>query len=421
MTLPASRSFPDWLAYIEQLHPQNIEMGLARIMPVFQRLGIRFDCPVITVGGTNGKGSTCAMLEAILMAAGCRTGLYTSPHVHHFSERARVNGQTLPDEAFVRQFEAVEAARGEIQLTYFEFTTLAIMRLLAESSPDAVILEVGLGGRLDAVNILDADVAIVTNVDIDHVDYLGDTREKIGFEKAGIFRRDRAAICGDLHPPQSLLAHAQAVGADLRLADRDFHVEQRGEQWLFSGRDGRIQALPAPALQGANQIRNASLVLAALESLRTRLPVSEQAIRAGLASAFLPGRFQVLPGKPVIVLDVAHNPHAALVLAANLDAMGNFSETWAVFGAMQDKDIDGVIGAMKDRVSRWCVTDLPLPRAASAQQIASRLRAAGIPDADIRSFVAPQEALAFASGSAGENDRIVAFGSFWVVAGVTTE
>ncbi len=421
MTLPKSRSFADWLTHIEKLHPQTIEMGLARIMPVFQRLGIRFDCPVITVGGTNGKGSTCAMLEAILMAAGYRTGLYTSPHIHHFGERARVNGQTVPDEAFVRQFEAVEAARGEIQQTYFEFTTLAILRLLAEPSPDAVILEVGLGGRLDAVNILDADVAIVTNVDIDHVDYLGDTREKIGFEKAGIFRRDRIAICGDLHPPQSLLAHAQAVGADLRLAGRDFHVEQRDDQWHFAGRDRRIQALPAPALQGANQIRNAAVVLAALESIGKRLPISEQAIRAGLANAFLPGRFQVLPGKPVIVLDVAHNPHAAAVLAANLDAMGHFSETWAVFGAMQDKDIDGVIGAMKDRVSRWCVTDLPLPRAASAQQIASRLRAAGIPDASIRSFAAPQEALTFASGSAGENDRIVAFGSFWVVAGVTAE
>ncbi|MEA5098617.1 MAG: bifunctional tetrahydrofolate synthase/dihydrofolate synthase [Burkholderiaceae bacterium] len=413
------RSFAEWLAYIENLHPQNIELGLARIMPVFQRLGIHFACPVITVGGTNGKGSTCAMLESILMAAGYRTGLYTSPHIHHFGERVRIDGNISSEETLVRQFEAVEAARGEIQLTYFEFTTLAVMRLLADQRLDAVILEVGLGGRLDAVNILDADVAIVTNVDIDHVEYLGDTREKIGYEKAGIFRRDRVAVCGDFDAPQSLLQHAQAIGADLRLAGRDFHVEQRGGLWDFAGREMHFEALSPPRLPGANQIQNASVVLAALEALRVRLPFSEQAIRAGLARAFLPGRFQVLSGKPVVVLDVAHNPHAAAVLAANLDAMGNFAQTWAVFGAMQDKDIDGVIAAMTPRVDHWCVADLPLARAASAQRLADRLRAAGVAEADVRRFASPAEAFAFAADSAGENDRIVAFGSFWVVAGVT--
>ncbi|MBS1169931.1 MAG: folC [Burkholderiaceae bacterium] len=417
MTQQASRSFADWLAYIESLHPQNIEMGLGRIAQVQQRLGIRFDCPLITVGGTNGKGSTCAMLEAMLRAAGYRTGLYTSPHFHHFSERARIDGAPVAEDALVRQFEAVEAARGDTQLTFFEFTTLAILGLLAEARLDAVILEVGLGGRLDAVNIFDADVAVVTNVDIDHVDFLGGTREAIGYEKACIYRGGRPAVCGDSNPPQTLLQHAQAIGADLRLVGRDFRAEPHGSGWDYIGRAMRLDALEPPGMPGACQIHNASVALAALEAVHERLPITMRAVRTGLAQAFMPGRFQILPGKPVAVLDVAHNPHAAAVLAANLEAMVCTGDTWAVFGAMQDKDIDGVIAAMKTRVQHWCVTDLPLPRAATAGQIADRLRAAGI--VDIRCFASPAEAFAFAFGSAGENDRIAAFGSFWVVAGVT--
>ena len=426
MTSNAPRNFAAWLAYIEQLHPQDIEMGLGRITPVFQRLGIHFDCPVITVGGTNGKGSTCVLLDAVLRHAGYRTGLYTSPHFHHFSERARLGGVPAPEEVFVRQFEAVEAARGETQLTFFEFTTLAVLKLLTEARLDAVILEVGLGGRLDAVNILDANVAVVTNVDIDHVDFLGGTREQIGYEKACIFRQGRAAVCGDPNPPQSLLQHAQTIGADLWLTGRDFRAEAQGKQWHYAGRNLRFDALDQPRMQGACQKRNASVALAALEAVRERLPVSEQAVREGLAQALLPGRFQVLPGKPTVVLDVAHNPHAVAVLAANLDAMGSFAATWAVFGAMQDKDIDGVIAAMKGRVQHWCVTDLPLARAATAQQISDRLMAAGIgqPHEDnvgpsIHMFASPAAAFTYASSQAGENDRILAFGSFWVVAGVT--
>ncbi|MBS1187702.1 MAG: folC [Burkholderiaceae bacterium] len=418
MTQQAPRTFADWLAHIEQLHPQNIEMGLARIAHVQQRLGIRFDCPLITVGGTNGKGSTCAMLEAILRAAGYRTGLYTSPHFHHFNERCRIDGVPVSEDALVRQFEAVEAARGETQLTFFEFTTLAILGLLAEARLDAVILEVGLGGRLDAVNIFDADVAVVTNVDIDHVDFLGGTREAIGYEKACIYRGGRPAICGDVSPPQTLLQHAQTIGADLWLTGRDFHAELHGTDWNYAGRRLRFDALQPPGMPGVCQTHNASVALAALEAVRERLPLTEQAVRTGLAQAFMPGRFQILPGKPVAVLDVAHNPHAAAVLAANLKAMPCTGKTWAVFGAMQDKDIDGVIATMKARVQQWCVTDLPLPRAATAQQIAARLRAAGV--ADIRCFASPAEAYAYAFGSADENDRIAAFGSFWVVAGVTT-
>jgi len=416
MTQQTSRSFADWQTYIEQLHWQNIDMGLERVTQVYRRMQAPLSCAVITVGGTNGKGSTCTMLEAMLLQAGYRVGLYTSPHILHFNERARINGESASDEDLVRHFEAVEAARGETQLTYFEFTTLAILNLFAESKLDAAILEVGLGGRLDAVNLFDADVAIVTNVGIDHIDYLGDTREKIGFEKAGIFKRDHAAICGEFDPPDSLLQQVQSIGADLRLAGRDFHNADKGGSWDWSGRKLQYQALDYPKLQGANQIANASVALAALEALQQRLPVSEQAVRAGLAQATLPGRFQVLPGKPTIILDVAHNPHAAAVLADNLERMGGYHETYAVFGAMRDKDIDGVIACMKDHVDHWCATNLALPRAASADEIAEKLRAASS-GKSVQSFPSPSEALANALSRAGENDRIAVFGSFWTVAG----
>ncbi len=425
MTSTASRSFADWLTYIEKLHPQNIDMGLERVAQVYRRMQPSLSCVIITVGGTNGKGSTCTMLEAMLIQAGYRVGLYTSPHIHHFNERARINRETVSDDVLVRHFEAVEAARGDTQLTYFEFTTLAILRLFSESNLDAAILEVGLGGRLDAVNILDADVAIVTNVGIDHVDYLGDTREKIGFEKAGIYRHGRTAICGDIDPPQSLLQHAQMIGADLCLATRDFRMVDTGGYWDWIGRKLRYDMLDYPQLRGANQVQNASVALAALEALQLRLPVSEQALRAGLAQAVLPGRFQILPGKPTIILDVAHNPHAAAVLAANLDNMDVYNHTYAVFGSMRDKDIDGVIACMKDRIDHWCVTDLSLLRAASAMEIAENLRAAGIgmqhdgsPGRTVQTFSSPMEALANALSRAGENDRITVFGSFWTVAGV---
>lgn len=415
MTQQLPRSFADWQTYIEQLHWQNIDMGLERVSQVYRQMQTPLTCAIITVGGTNGKGSTCTMLESMLLQAGYRVGLYTSPHILHFNERALIDGECASDDDLVRHFEAVEAARGDTQLTYFEFTTLAILHLFAESNLDAAILEVGLGGRLDAVNLFDADVAIVTNVGIDHVDYLGDTREKIGFEKAGVFKQGRAAICGDFNPPDSLLNHAKAIGADLWLAGRDFRSADMGGMWDWSGRKARYSTLDYPKLQGANQIQNASVALAALEALQQRLPISEQAVRAGLAQATLPGRFQVLPGKPTIILDVAHNPHAAAVLADNLGRMGAYRETYAVFGAMRDKDIDGVIACMKDHVDHWCATNLPLPRAAAAGEIAEKLLATS--DAkSVQTFASPKEALANALSRAGENDRIAVFGSFWTVA-----
>ncbi|AOI72932.1 bifunctional tetrahydrofolate synthase/dihydrofolate synthase [Burkholderia ubonensis] len=418
-----------WLSHLERAHPVGIDMGLTRIGQVKAALGLEFACPVITVGGTNGKGSTCAFLETILVRAGYKVGCHTSPHLLAFNERARVNGETVADDALLPHFEAVEAARTSlpepVSLTYFEFTTLAILHLFAARGLDAVILEVGLGGRLDAVNIIDTDCAIVTSIDIDHTEYLGDTREKIAFEKAGIFRPGKPAICGDPAVPQTLIDHADAIGADLWLVGRDFRYEaQPGaerQQWSYLGRDKRYPALAYPALRGANQLINASAALAALESLRAVLPVSAQDIRLGLANVELPGRFQVLPGKPAIVLDVAHNPHAAAVLAQNLGNMGFFPYTYAVFGAMHDKDIDGVLHHLKGEIDHWCVTDLPLPRAASAEQLEAALRHAGVedgPDSSVTRHASPADAFRDALKRASENDRIVVFGSFHTVAGV---
>ncbi len=361
------------------------------------------------------------MLESILLASGYRVGLYTSPHLVRFNERARIDGVAVASEVLIEAFERVEGAREATPLTYFEFTTLAILLCFQASAPDVLILEVGLGGRLDAVNIIDADCAIVTSVDLDHTDYLGPTREAIAHEKAHIYRAGRPAICADPVPPQALLAHAAAIGADLWVFGRDFNYSGDRQQWSYGGRSLRRNSLAYPALRGANQLLNASGVLAALESLRHRLPVSAQAVRQGLAAVELPGRFQVLAGRPAVILDVAHNPHAAAHLASNLDNMGFFPFTWAVFGAMRDKDLDGIIAALNKRIDHWLLVDLPGPRAAPANLLAERLTAAGIvagPERRIERLGNPREALAFAQGHADENDRILVFGSFLTVADI---
>jgi dihydrofolate synthase/folylpolyglutamate synthase len=275
------------------------------------------------------------------------------------------------------------------------------------------------------VNIIDADVAIITSVDLDHMEYLGDTREKIGFEKAGIFRPGRTAICSDPQPPESLVAHANATGADLWLFGRDFNYSGDRQQWNYGGRSLRRNALAYPSLRGANQLLNASAALAALEALRDRLPLGAQEVRSGLVMVELPARFQVLPGRPAVILDVAHNPHAAATLAQNLDNMGFHPYTFAVFGAMADKDIPGVVAQLKDRIDHWCLTDLPLPRAASAESLAQQLRLAGFKESSepgaertLTCFTTPEQAFNDAKNRAGENDRIVVFGSFITVAGV---
>lgn len=419
MSLPAS--LDDWLAHCERLHPKTIDMTLDRVKAVQARMGLHFDCPVIAVAGTNGKGSTCAMIDSIARAAGWRVGLYSKPHLVHFEERCRINGEQIAAEALVPHFAAVEAARGDTTLTYFEFTLLAIARALAAARLDLVILEVGMGGRLDAVNAFDADCSVITSVDIDHVEYLGPDRESIGREKAGILRAGRPAIIADPVPPASVIAAGEALGANLWLVGRDFNQQGDRQQWSWSGRGRRYHALSYPALRGANQLLNASGAIAALESLRDRVPVNAQAVRVGLATVELPGRFQIVPGQPTLVLDVAHNAQSVGALALNLDQMGFYPHTIAVLGAMHDKDLASLVARLAPLVDVWHVTDLPLPRAATAAQLAEVVRDAAPKAPPAACHADPASALAAALKEADPADRIVVFGSFYTVGGVLKE
>jgi len=420
MTRPTTLA--GWLAYLETLHPKAIALGLDRVREVARRLPLAFAGPVITVSGTNGKGSTCAMLEAILGAAGYRVGSYTSPHLRRYNERVRIGRDFVSDDDLLTAFEAVEDARivgapGEATpLTYFEFGTLAALWLFAREKLDALVLEVGLGGRLDAVNLMDADVAVVTSIDLDHMDYLGPTREDIGREKAGIFRPGRPVVCGERDPPATLVEAATALGAPLLRVGREFDFVVEGTQWRYRGPNGERYGLPVPALRGVFQFGNAAVALTVLDVLRDRLPVPTGAIRDGLVSVDLPGRFQVLPGRPTIVLDVAHNPHAARALAASLATMGFHPQTFAVFGMYADKDIRSVIEAMKGRVDHWYVAGLPGARGAPSLMIVEKLRAAGIAQAAIHAFDSIASAYRAACDAASDADRIVAFGSFLTVA-----
>ncbi|KQP20959.1 bifunctional tetrahydrofolate synthase/dihydrofolate synthase [Pseudorhodoferax sp. Leaf265] len=414
-----ARTLAEWLAHCEQLHARPIDLGLERVRRVAERMQLRFDCTVITVAGTNGKGSTCAMLESIAGQAGWRTGVYTSPHLVRFEERCRIAGEAVAEADLLPQFARVEAARGDTTLSYFEFTTLAILGCLADARLDLAVLEVGLGGRLDAVNVIDADCAVITSIDLDHMEFLGPDRESIGFEKAGILRPGRPAVVSDPVPPASIARHAHAIGADLWQSGVDFNFSGDQQQWAWAGRGKRYSGLAYPALRGANQLLNAAGVLAALTAVRERLPIPAQAVRAGLALVELPGRFQIVPGQPTLVLDVAHNPHAASALAANLDAMGFFPNTHAVFGAMADKDLDGILRRMAPVVDRWYFCDLPGTRAARADELLQRWQALNTrKDASASAHAGPTQALAAAVGAADPADRILVFGSFLTVGGV---
>lgn len=409
------RSLEDWLAYISAQHPSTIALGLERVREVAGRMALPPPPATFIVGGTNGKGSTCAFLERILLEAGYRVGLYMSPHLVRYNERVRVGGEEASDEALAQSFERVESARGGIALTYFEFGTLAALSIFAEARVEAQVLEVGLGGRLDAVNVVDADCAIVVSVDLDHQSYLGPDRESIGFEKAGIFRAGRPAVVGDDEPPRRLLEHAAAIGADLQRFGVDFRFEAAERQWDFIGRRGAKRALPMPSLRGSFQLRNASCALAALDEFADRLPVSLGEVKRALATVRLPGRLQVLPGRPAVILDVAHNPQAARTLAAGLGEMPFAENTLAVFGILGDKDVAGVVDAVRHRIDRWYVAAPPSERAASAASVAAVLAERGLAQAT-RTFATIDSALDAARREAGANDRIVVFGSFYTVA-----
>jgi dihydrofolate synthase/folylpolyglutamate synthase len=405
-----------WLQYIERLHPQGIALGLERVATVKDALGLAPDFVLITVGGTNGKGSACAMLESILSHAGYKVGCYTSPHLLRYNERVRIARHEADDAELVDAFSTVEAARGNTQLTYFEFGTLAAAWLFVDARIDVAILEVGLGGRLDAVNVFDADCALVTSVALDHMDYLGTTREEIGYEKAGIFRAGRAAICADPEPPQSLRRHAAEIGAPLLVRGVDFDFEADRTQWRYRGPHGSRHGLPYPVLRGMHQLANASACLTALDALRERLPVTMDDIRAGLLEAEMPGRFQVLPGRPAVILDVAHNPAAAAMLADNLAQMGRAGRTFAVFAMLRDKDIAGVIAAVQARIDHWLVAGIDAARGAKTETIVEILRAAHVSAfTECPSII---DAYAQACDMATETDRILVFGSFYTVTAV---
>ena len=414
-----------WLAFLETAHPVGIDMGLTRIKKVQQALDLKFQCPVVTVAGTNGKGSICAFLESIYSEAGYRVACHTSPHFLDFTERARVDRQSVSEEQLLKHFHAVEKARSSlnelVSLTYFEFTTLAILHLFASMQLDVVILEVGLGGRLDAINIIDADCAIIGSIDLDHTALLGNTRELIAIEKAGIMRQGKIAVCADPLPPSTLVEYADQLGVDLWLHGRDFNVSGDQQQWGWSGRTRRLNGLAYPALRGANQLINAAAVIAALMSLRDTLPVGVQAIRNGFAMVDLPGRFQVLAGQPTVVLDVAHNPHASSALAASLDKMGYFPFTHAIFGVMSDKDIEGVIRPMLGIVDYWHCVNLNIPRAATALKLQHTLENMGVKNTNesgVTSHETVDEAYQKTFELIGQNDRIVVFGSFLTVSAV---
>ncbi|SCX09001.1 dihydrofolate synthase / folylpolyglutamate synthase [Nitrosomonas eutropha] len=411
-----SMTLDDWLLYLEKLHPKAIDMGLERVKKVRDALGLMPKFPVITVAGTNGKGSVCTILESILGCASYRIGCYTSPHLLHYGERIRIDQRAITDEVLCGVFAEIESVRESVQvtLTYFEFGTLAAMLIFVRAQVDVAILEVGLGGRLDAVNVFDTDCAILTSIDLDHMDYLGSTREAIGQEKIGIFRPNKPAVCTEPDIPAGLLPKMQATGALLCCINKNFGYTQDNLQWCYEG--VRRYNLSLPALKGEYQLQNASAALAALEAMEGTLPVPMNAIRRGLAEATLAGRFQIISARPAIILDVAHNPAAARKLLANLEAMPVKGCTYAIVGMLKDKDMAGTIRVLKNNVDHWLIAGLDVARGATGNEILKALRDAGIEEQErVRVFQNVQSAYVYAREHASSDDRICVFGSFHTV------
>lgn len=435
----AANDLSSWLSYIESLHPKSIAMGLDRIRLMIDRLELDPAFLVITVAGTNGKGSTCAMLEQIYKQAGYQVGCYTSPHLLRYNERVRINGIEVDDEALCAAFSVVDAARVDVNdvvipLTYFEVGTLASMWHFMQVGIDVAILEIGLGGRLDAVNAFEPSCTIVTSVDLDHQEFLGNTRESIGFEKAGIFRPSVPAICGDENPPASLVTYAHEVRADLKCLHQDFDYVLTRDGWQYRKESKVVYTLPLPALKGSYQLNNAACAIAAVESLQSVLPVSVESIASAMSQVRLAGRFETVSrsssiGKlPWVILDVAHNPHAAYALAGNLKATkvlpgAESGKTFAVFAMLADKDIRGVVEAVKNEIDAWYIADIDHVRGALATDLAMVILKAS-PNATIKSFASADNAYIQACidieacKDMNENDKIVVFGSFFTVSTV---
>jgi len=430
------RTLAEWLTLQESVHPKSIDLGLARVSGVARALGVTEPAfAVITVGGTNGKGSVAAHLEALLTALGASTGLFTSPHFIRYNERIRVGGSEVTDGELVTAFERIEAARGATTLTFFEYNTLAALLIFAQRQVDIAVLEVGLGGRLDATNLVAADAAVLASVGFDHRDWLGDTLELIGAEKAGIFRAARPAVLGTPHMPASVFEVIDAVGARAVVAERDFRWRVRAVGWDYQGLGVSLRALPPSALVGAIQYRNAATALAALEALRAaqvgraavagllgRLAAPEEAtVGAALRRARLPGRFQVVPGEVEWILDIAHNEPAALNLAAQLRERplppapqlgGAPGQTFAVIGVLADKDAEAIGAALGDVIDRWIVCALPGPRGTSAAQLAARLAP---PKGTLALATSVEEGCELARAAARPGDRVVVCGSVYAV------
>jgi len=417
------RDLNTWLKYIQTLHPIGIDMGLERLNKVKERLNLKINCPVITVGGTNGKGSTCAYLERIFLSAGYKTGLHTSPELLRFNERARINGVDVTDEKLINAFALIESARydttDEITLTYFEYTTIAIVKLFSELDLDVIILEVGLGGRLDSVNCIDSDCTVITSIDLDHMNYLGSSRETIGFEKAGIFRARKPAICADACPPESVVDYAEKIKTKLEIIGKDFQFFANKETWTWRSSKRQICDIPYPTLYGLHQINNASAAVAAIVSLQNFFEIDDEDFRAGILTADIPGRFQVISKLPTVVLDVCHNPHAADALRDSLTRAGRYTKTYAIVGMMGDKDISGTLSKLLNLVDFWLCTALPTPRAAKPEVLAEEVSAL---TSNVERPVIVEQTESVADGYSmlkeklRDTDRLVVFGSFVTVA-----
>ncbi len=411
--MPRFDSLQEWLAWQELLHPRQIDLGLQRMAAVASAMGIRQpDIPVITIAGTNGKGSSAALLESIFHAAGYRTGCYTSPHLLHYNERIRIDTREIDDDALCQAFAVVDQARADITLSYFEFGTLAALELFRRQALDVLILEVGLGGRLDAVNLLDADVALVTSIGLDHTEWLGPDRESIGREKGGIFRSGAPAVCADPDPPASLEQLARELKADWLAAGRDYHWSAGIDRWDWQGRQQRYSALPLPALAGRHQLANAAGVIQVVECLQDRLPVTVSGLQAGLRQVRLAGRCHYRAG---LLLDVAHNPHGAAALAHELRQRPVRGMNWLILGMLAGKDVAGFTGQLADCIDHWCLATLPGPRGLTARELARCLgdqTASAAPVCYDSVAAAVQDVRA----SAATDDRILVSGSFVTVA-----